>query len=415
MESKLNDLLDKELSEVQIEVKRIKPGSRYHYDLYNEFGNVILKAQTPFSQELLSSLMAENITYVYYDPARVDKDDSDNVMNLNTSKNVVSNDIQREAISQAKELFDQIRDIMSRKEKKSVDITRVNALRSVVKNIIGEIDANQDAVFSPLVSLKNMDEYEYQHATNVAVLISLVMGGLEANKEARTAMGVGGLFHDIGKSSLAEDILKKARILDDDFDEIREHPHVGYKIVEQNGYMHDLEKRSILLHHERTDGNGYPFGFSMDHFTESQPREIRLLTLCNVFEALIVRGPSGEEPYTPHNALRKMLNLVQAPYKTVHHFLPSDFRDFVKSAGFTVNGGRHFLGQGDVIRLVSGEIAIIEKMNKLYPLKPNIRIITNRDLQPLKRQIQVDMIQDMNIYIANVYDRSSTDEKKFSA
>lgn len=407
MESPLNEILGTELSEVQVEVKRIRAESRYHYDLYDEYGNVILPAQTPISQALLQNLIKNGTENLYYDPSRKEKEGAVSDSGLNPNKSIISEELQAEVADQARDLLSHIREVFSKSTERRVNPAKIQGVRDVVQKMLAQIDANQDAVFNPLVKLKEFDDYEYLHATNVSILGAIVAAKMEFPLVIRSAMGVGGLFHDIGKTSLSKDILEKFRKLnEEELDVIKEHCHLGYKLVENSPNLEDLEKRIILLHHERPDGNGYPFGFTLEHFSERIPREVRLMSVCNIYAQLVAEMPN-DEAYTTRMALRKMLNMVYAPFKSSSHFMINDFRDFVRAAGFVVNSGCFFINTGDVVRLSSGELGIIEEMNKLYPLKPKVRVVTNSSLQKLKRQISVNLIQDLNLYIANVIDRKT--------
>ncbi len=389
-------------NEVQIEVSFIKPDSVYSYDLYDEYGNVVLEAYVPFSDSLLMHLRKENVKLLFYD---VKKRKAQDEAGGPAKKKLVNEQVQQEFYQNSKELLDYIRDIYNYQPESGISRAKIEKSREMVNRILKEIDENEDGIFNPLVKLRDLDEYDYNHSTNVSILSALLATKLEYNQEVRTAMGVGGLFHDLGKTSIAKDILTKVeKLTEEEFDIVKEHPHVGYKLVENNMFMHDLEKRIVLLHHERSDGNGYPYGVDYDHYVNKIPKEVRLVTLCDVYSALISKRPYAE-PYSSKQTLRIMLNMVFAPYKKVHHFLPVDYRDFIRAIGPRIDSGHFFIGPGDLVRLNTGEVAIIEEMNRLYPLNPKIKIITNREKQPVKRQVQVDMLKNYTSYISNVFER----------
>lgn len=385
---------------VHMDIRLIKPGAQYAYDLLDDYGNVVLEAYQEFTETLKKHLLGENIRYLFYNPTMKKPRGEKGVI----PEHVISEKLQGEVIENAKELLDFIRENLKTSSEKLLSKSRVDASRRLVGRVLEEISDRKETIFNPLMKLKNLDEYDYIHSTNVSILGALLATRLEFSKDVQVAMGLGGLFHDIGKTSVAKDILSKAKLSDEEFDIIKGHPHVGYKFVENNPYMTDLEKRIVLLHHERSDGNGYPFGFDMDHMLQKTPREVRLMSLCDVYSALVSERPYGRI-FSSFEALRLMLNMVYAPYKTTHHFLPADFRDFIRALGISLNEGNFFLRPGDLVRLDSGEVAVVEEMNRLYPLNPRVRIITGKDKQPLKRQIQVDLLKDYRSYIANVFER----------
>ena len=391
--------LNKDQSEnAQLDLAFIKPDSVYSYDFFDEYGNVILEAHVPFSDSLLKHLKKDNIKYLYYDPRQKKESEKSGTA-------LIDEKLQQETYQNARDLLDYVRDIYNYSPEQGLSRAKIEKSRELVNKILVEIEKNEDGVFNPLVKLRDLDEYDYNHSTNVSILGALLATKLEFSRDIRSAMGLGGLFHDLGKTSIAKEILSKVENLsEEEFDIIKEHPHVGYKLVENNPHMHELEKQIVLLHHERADGNGYPYGLDSDHYANRVPKEVRLMSLCDVYAALVSKRPYGE-PFSSKDGLRLMLNMVYAPFKKVYHFLPVDFRDFIRALGFKLDSGSFFIGPGDLVRLDSGEVAIIEEMNKLYPLNPKIRILTNKDKQPLKRQVQIDMLKNYTSYIANVFEK----------
>ncbi len=394
------NIQDQNINLVHMDIRLIKSGAQYAYDLLDEYGNVVLEAYQEFTEILKKHLLSENIRFLYYNPAIKKPREGKGFVH----DHVVSAKLQGEVIENAKEIFDFIRENLKSSSTQLLSKSRVDASRRLVSRVLEEIADRKDAVFNPLMKLKSLDEYDYLHSTNVSVLGALLARKLDFSKDVQVAMGMGGLFHDIGKTSIAKDILAKAKLSDEEFDIVKEHPHVGYKLVENNPHFMELEKRIVLLHHERSDGNGYPFGFDMDHMMQKTPREVRLMSLCDVYSALVSERPYGRT-FSSFEALRLMLNMVYAPYKTNHHFLPTDFRDFIRALGMSLNEGNFFLKPGDLVRLETGEVAVIEEMNRLYPLNPRVRIITGKDRQPLKRQVQVDLLKDYRSYISNVFEK----------
>ncbi len=395
------DIPSGQTGNVHIDIRIIKSGAQYAYDLMDEYGNVVLEAYTEFSDGLKKRLLADSITHLYYNPAM--KKSKEEALKRRR-ESVVSDSLRKGVLENSRDLLDFIRENYNFSLESKLTKSRIDKSRSLVSSLLEEIEDRKDGVFDPLVKLKSLDEYDYVHSTNVSILGALLASKLEFSREIRAAMGLGGLFHDIGKSSIAKDILNKAKLNDAEFDIVKEHPHVGYKYIENNLHILELEKRIVLLHHERADGNGYPFGFDYDHMAQKTPREVRLMSLCDIYSALVSERPYGRV-HTSMEALRMMINLVYAPFKQTYFFFPGDFRDFIRALGMTLNAGNFFLQPGDLVRLDSGEVAIIEEMNRLYPLNPKIRVITNKEKQPLKRQVPVDMLQNYSSYIANVFQK----------
>ncbi len=404
--------LSGEIGQVQLEVRLIKPGDRYAYDVYDENYNLILEAHTPISDAILKHLLSTNVQQLYYDPSQSKKTEKTcgTDSGLNCNKGVIDDELRGEAVEHTRNLLENVRDMYKTSPGSSVSKGMIEQSRGLVDKILKQIENNNDGIFDVVSKLKDLDDYYYHHSANVSMLCAILASRLDFKGEVKSAMGVGGLFHDIGFSSVSKDILQKAVLNDEEFDVIKGHTHVGYKFIEKNPHLHDIEKRVLLLHHERADGEGYPYGFDMDHYQNKIPREIRLAGLIDVYISLILVKP-GEKALTSRDALRTMLNMTFADYKKEYHFLPADFRDFIRALGFILNKGDFLMGRGDLVRLNTGEIGLIEEMNKLYPMNPKIVILKNAQNEKLKRPVTVDMMKVYQNYVANVYERAAVTEQ----
>lgn len=96
------------------------------------------------------------------------------------------------------------------------------------------------------------------------------------------------LLHDIGKINIPSDILtKKGPLTAEEIQSMKMHPLISARILKNFKELAHLEK-TVLYHHERMDGSGYPEGL---HGKEI-PLEARIIAVVDVFEALI-----GDRPY----------------------------------------------------------------------------------------------------------------------
>ncbi len=388
----------------QVEVKSLNPGHRFSMDVYDSDNNLILEAHTPVTQAILNHLRASGVQRLYFDPSKAGVN---NGKDAPAHKSVISEELRDETYTHTKNILDEMRYSFINNPGESISRATIDKSRVLVDRIIAETDKNSEGIFDIVTKLKDMDDYYYQHSMNVSILASVLATRLDFKAELQSAMGVGGLFHDIGFSSISKDILSKAQLSDSEFDIMKSHTHVGYKFVEKNPRMHDIEKRIILLHHERGDGEGYPYGFDLDQYQNNVPREVRLFGLVDAFNILVLPKP-GIEGMTPSAAMRFMVNMIHAPYKTKFSFLPGDVRDFLRALGFIINRGQSFMNAGDLVRISTGEIGIVEEMNRLYPLNPRVRLVKNSRMENLTRPVVVDLIKTYKDYVANIYDRNKT-------
>ena len=116
-------------------------------------------------------------------------------------------------------------------------------------------------------------------------------------------------LHDVGKLATPDAVLlKPARLIDAEWDIMREHPVKGMQIVEMilRNAATPLPHVTVLTHiirhhHEAWDGSGYPDGL----VGEAIPLEARIVTVADVFDALTTRRPY-KEPWSNEDALAWM-------------------------------------------------------------------------------------------------------------
>ena len=97
----------------------------------------------------------------------------------------------------------------------------------------------------------------------------------------------GGLFHDIGKIAIRDDVLlKPGKLTPDEFKEIQRHPVAGRELLKG---MRTIEAAMPIVyhHHERYDGSGYPEG----RMGENIPLLARVASVADVYDALTTSRP----------------------------------------------------------------------------------------------------------------------------
>ena len=123
---------------------------------------------------------------------------------------------------------------------------------------------------------------EEQHSKRVSSLCeatgaAMGMAGA-ALKELRTL----GLLHDIGKIAIDNSILNKSdRLTKEEWNEIKRHPEIGYRILSSVNDMAELAG-FILAHHERWDGKGYPKGIKGTDI----PLQARITAVADAYDAM---------------------------------------------------------------------------------------------------------------------------------
>jgi len=98
----------------------------------------------------------------------------------------------------------------------------------------------------------------------------------------REQIHIGSLLHDIGKQFIPSSILEKQdRLSSVEFSHIQQHPWSGYAYL-INFVSEATILNTVLYHHERWNGTGYPYGLEQDEI----PLGARICALADVWDAL---------------------------------------------------------------------------------------------------------------------------------
>ncbi|RYF15855.1 MAG: HD domain-containing protein, partial [Oxalobacteraceae bacterium] len=142
------------------------------------------------------------------------------------------------------------------------------------------------------------DDMTHQHCLLVAGLAAGFARQLSLRPLDCRQLTQAALLHDLGKSRIPLTILNKPDKLDaHELAVMRTHSELGHRMLRDQGYP-DAMLAVVRSHHEALDGSGYPDGLRSDRI----PDLVRLITVCDVFAALIERRPyrrplGGEEAY----------------------------------------------------------------------------------------------------------------------
>ena len=128
------------------------------------------------------------------------------------------------------------------------------------------------------------------HAERVAANAEAVVIRLGWTEAQRDTLRLGAVLHDIGKVNVRHEVLTKPGRLDDwELDEIRAHPVEGIWLLSGVPSLAPALP-SVLFHHERWDGRGYP----TRRAGEAIPHEGRILAVADAFDAM-----TSLRPYRP--------------------------------------------------------------------------------------------------------------------
>ncbi|OWZ84630.1 HD-GYP domain-containing protein [Natranaerobius trueperi] len=121
-----------------------------------------------------------------------------------------------------------------------------------------------------------------EHTFRIEKLALSIGKFLNLNTDELNTLSHVARFHDIGKIVLPKDLLQKTDYLTTDESKLlKRHPIYGYHIVNKIPGFQDIA-RGILYHHERWDGNGFPYKLK----GEEIPISSRIVNIVNFFDVL---------------------------------------------------------------------------------------------------------------------------------
>lgn len=138
--------------------------------------------------------------------------------------------------------------------------------------------------------LEMRDPYTFGHARNVAVIAERIAEKLGWDENRLLGMRLAGQLHDLGKISIPLDILNKPGKLSElEYQLIKEHVNKCYDLIKDIKFPFSLAE-TILQHHERLDGSGYPNNLRNDQIL----LEARILAVSDVLESMTAYRPYRE-------------------------------------------------------------------------------------------------------------------------
>ncbi len=154
------------------------------------------------------------------------------------------------------------------------------------------------AIYALVSTVEARDPYTYGHSRKVNTYAVALAEAIGLSPDEVSRVSTAALLHDIGKIGVPDKVLnKKGKLSEEDWEAIRSHPRLGATIV---GNVPNLVPciSSILHHHERWDGSGYPEALRGEEISI----EARILALADSFEAM-----TAARPYRPALCLEKVI------------------------------------------------------------------------------------------------------------
>ena len=230
----------------------------------------------------------------------------------------------------------------------------------LVDNLAQAVAQNRTALVA-LTALKEYDNYTFTHMVNVSILTMGQARALGIDGRLLREFGLSALMHDIGKVRTPREVLNKPeKLTDAEFAIMRRHTVDGAEILRRTPEMPILAPVVAFEHHLRLDGTGYPAGV---HRTALNIGTM-LCSIADVYDAM-----RSQRAYQQAFPTERILAVLKR--NDDKQFDPHLVRRFVQLLGI--------YPPGNLVKLSSGEIAIVTKVHAPDPFRPRVRVLFGRD------------------------------------
>lgn len=220
-----------------------------------------------------------------------------------------------------------------------------------------------------MTKLRKFDEYTYTHCINVAILAIVLGRHLNRGVNELRLLGIAGLFHDVGKAKVPEEILNKpGKLTDAEFEIMKTHTDEGYKLLKEQNNMPREVLLAALEHHERQNGQGYPQGLQGKNVHVIS----RFISVVDVYDALTSKRVY-KDAIPPIRALGLMYQW------RLSDFYPNSVEHFIKCIGV--------YPVGSFVKLSTGEYGIVTNVTPGHPLHPEVKVILNTNMMPRREKL----------------------------
>ena len=297
----------------KVKVKSLKGNEILALPIVTDGGTVLIHADVELKPELINRAIRLGIKSLYI------KDYPEEVINKENYNHIVisSEDDYDDVYNEGQDVSDsECADVKNEKKTEynnkyienhiyKVEETAINS-RTIIKDvlekhiyrhnsdlkIIGEqaekiIESviEEPEVITNITEMRNISTDMYTHCINVCALSTIMALRLKMSEKQVRNISIGAILHDIGLRYIKVPYMNTNETYMNVKDalEYKKHTIFGYSSLQDEGWIPDIAKEIILLHHERIDGKGYPF----QHKGDKIKTEVKLVSLCDDFESLI--------------------------------------------------------------------------------------------------------------------------------
>ena len=231
--------------------------------------------------------------------------------------------------------------------------------RTMIDGLAQAVSQNRTALLA-LTTLKNYDNYTFTHMVNVSLLTMGQARGLGIDGVMLREFGLAALMHDIGKVRTPLEILNKPdKLSSAEFAIMQRHTVDGAAILRGTPDIPTLAPVVAFEHHLRIDGSGYPAGVTRSSLNLGT----MLCSIADVYDAM--RSQRKYQQSFPTERILAVLKRDDGQQFDRHLV-----RRFVQLIGI--------YPPGNLVKLSTGEIAVVAKAYAPDPRRPKVRVVIDR-------------------------------------
>jgi HD-GYP domain-containing protein (c-di-GMP phosphodiesterase class II) len=351
---------------VELFVTFLYPGMILKGDSFSDKGEKINDAFKPVTQEMIDELKRKGIQKVFYTkPSFHGKNQTTNPL--------VDQPVIDDAVNISRELEEAC---------KSGSTIPQNEINKVVGSFVESVSSSNEAIIN-LLDLKEFDDYTYTHSINVSILSIMVAKKLNYNEEGLKTIGVSAFLHDIGKTLVPMEILNKpSKLSDEEFEIMKKHPVYSYEIIKSYSSYAPVIQKSVLMHHEKVNGKGYPFGLRGEQLGEIP----QIISIADVFDAITSKRQYKQaQPF--------WYALIEITKQIGISFSPRLAKTFINEMPIHLTETEIFT-KGSFVALNTGEIAEVVDYKFPQTLTPFVEIYINMKKEIVRYPILINLALD---------------------
>ena len=332
---------------LRIRIDQVEPGMISASDIYNTMDQLLVPKGTELNDKILTRLRYYNIDSVSIVKGIKEEKGESYIDVLRSTPEFKK--FNRTYVNSIENIQNSFSKIISGEEEINVD-----EMLEETDRILSE-SRNGAHLMEMLHGIRDYDDLTYVHSLNVSLICNIFAGWLKFSPEETKVLALSGLLHDIGKILIPTEIIKKKdKLTNEEFEMIKTHTFKGFQILKDQPI--DIRvKFSALMHHERSDGSGYPNGFVSEQIDDFA----KIVAIADVYDAM-----------TSNRLYRNAI----CPFDVVESFEKDGFLKY--DPGFLLTFMERIVESylHNIVRLNDGREGEVVMINKLSLSRPVIKI-----------------------------------------